>query len=572
MTAKHKLMCLWNGFTTFYQFSPKRLCVIFVLMLAQSITSGIGLLFIVPLLQLVGFDTGISEHQAITQTANHLFDALSIKPTLTTVLISYILIVSGIATLRLFLTIMSSTVQQAYISHLRSKLYRQLLNARWQFIAQHKMSDFTHCLSGQIQSIGHASHLMLSLASQIVLVSVMITLSFLLSWQMTMLALLFAVFFIIALLPFNQIIYGSGKKQLINYKTIFQMLTEQLSSLKMIKSFARESYYADQMQQISKELEFQQLKLNQINALSQWISALGTVICFSLFFYLSLTLFILPLPAILLLLILYARLLPQITSLQKTWQQLLHKVPAFADVFNLSNQCINAQEPVNTATECPKLKHTIQLKKITYCYPNKTNPVFNGFSCLIKKNQTVALTGASGSGKSTLADLIAGLLKPNSGELYCDDILLTDEQRLVWRQKIAYVTQDIFLFNNTVRSNLSWVANKTLNDNEIWQALSLAAAKDFVIALPHGLDTLIGDRGVRLSGGEKQRLAIARALLAEPQLLILDEATSALDHENEQKIQHALKQLHGRLTIIIIAHRETTIAHADQVIALNTPH
>ena len=180
----------------------------------------------------------------------------------------------------------------------------------------------------------------------------------------------------------------------------------------------------------------------------------------------------------------------------------------------------------------------------------------------------MALVGPSGAGKSTVADLIAGLLIPDKGKIYCDSILLEGDQRLAWRRGLAYITQEVFLFHDTVRSNLSWVQPEA-SEEELWAMLELAEAAEFVKRLPEGIDTVIGDRGVRLSGGERQRLALARALLSRPQLLILDEATSALDHENEQKIQQALQHMDGKLTIIIIAHRETSIQHVKQRIELN---
>ncbi|PIW44083.1 MAG: hypothetical protein COW18_14165 [Zetaproteobacteria bacterium CG12_big_fil_rev_8_21_14_0_65_54_13] len=151
----------------------------------------------------------------------------------------------------------------------------------------------------------------------------------------------------------------------------------------------------------------------------------------------------------------------------------------------------------------------------------------------------------------------------------CDDMVLEGDARMAWRRGVAYITQEVFLFHDTVRANLAWVS-PGVSEAELWQALEMAAAAEFVRALPAGLDTLIGDRGIRLSGGERQRLALARALLSKPQLLILDEATSALDHDNEQKINQALLQLDGKLTILIIAHRETTIAHVKQRIVLGS--
>jgi ATP-binding cassette subfamily C protein len=430
------------------------------------------------------------------------------------------------------------------------------------------MSDFTHSLSGQVQAIGHASNLMLSFLSQLILSLVMMGLAMLMSWQMSLMALGFVAVLLLLLLPFNRLIYGSGHTQLVNYKSIFQMLTEQLGSLKMIKSYASEAYHADQLQRVSQSLEAQQVTFSRLNAMTQWVYMVGAVIAFSLFFYVAQSVLAIPLATIVLLLLIFSRLLPQISGLQKTYQQLLHKVPAFDDVSEMLQACEAAQEPGSLETPCPVLQHKIQLQGVRYQYPNKQSPVIEDLSLTILKNQTVALMGQSGAGKSTLADLIAGLLVPDKGAIVCDDTVLEGEQRLAWRERVAYVTQEVYLFHDSVRANLAWVSPKEVSDADLWKILKLAAADDFVAALPHGLDTIIGDRGIRLSGGERQRLALARALLAEPQLLILDEATSALDHDNEQKIQQALKQLQGRLTILIIAHRETAIAHADRRIVL----
>jgi ATP-binding cassette subfamily C protein len=154
--------------------------------------------------------------------------------------------------------------------------------------------------------------------------------------------------------------------------------------------------------------------------------------------------------------------------------------------------------------------------------------------------------------------------------MFCDDLMINEENSFSWRNNVAYVTQEVYLFHESIRANLTWISSNQLTDDYLWQALNLAAADDVIANLPQGLDTIIGDRGIRLSGGERQRLALARAILSEPQLLILDEATSALDHENEKKIQTALKQLQGKITILIIAHRETTISHADQIISLSS--
>ncbi len=563
----NNISVLWLAFREFYHFAPGQQTVVLVLIFIQGLSAGIGLLFIFPLLQIVGLDMVGTNQTGITQTADRLFNTFGVDAQLHHILFIYIVIISVIASLRYLLTVKSTILQQRYISFLRNRLYRQLLHSNWQFIVQNKMSDFIHCLSGQVQAIGHASQLMLFFLSQLVLSVIMLGLAFLLSWKMTLLAVAFAFLLLALLFPLNKIIFGSGRNQLINFKTIFQMLTEQLSSLKMIKSYASEGYHADKLSQVSEALETQQVRLTKMNALTQWVHMVGAVMAFSGFFYISLTIFTVPLPNILLLLIIFSRLLPQLTQMQKTYQQLLHKVPAFDDVHQMLKSCEKEQETIHAHQDSPQLKHAIHIKNLNFCYPGNESEIFQNLCLEIKKNQTLALVGSSGAGKSTLADIIAGLLEPSSGDIYCDEQRLDKNSRLAWRQTVAYVTQEVYLFHDSVRANLQWVL-PSATEEELWQCLKISAADEFVAQLPEGLDTLIGDRGVRLSGGERQRLALARALLTRPQLLILDEATSALDNENEQQIQAALRKLQGTLTIVIIAHRETTIAEADQRINL----
>jgi ATP-binding cassette subfamily C protein len=191
--------------------------------------------------------------------------------------------------------------------------------------------------------------------------------------------------------------------------------------------------------------------------------------------------------------------------------------------------------------------------------------LLSGVDLTLPVRSTTAIVGPSGAGKSTLADILAGLLQATGGRIEIDGRELND--RRAWRQSVAYVPQDTFLFNASVRENLLW-ATPAADETAIWNALELAAAAEFIRALPLGLDTLLGERGIRLSGGERQRLAIARALLRKPALLILDEATSALDRDNEARIQSALANLHGHLTMVVIAHRLATVRNADRIVVM----
>ena len=181
----------------------------------------------------------------------------------------------------------------------------------------------------------------------------------------------------------------------------------------------------------------------------------------------------------------------------------------------------------------------------------------------IIKNQSVALIGPSGAGKTTLVDILLGVLKPTQGIIRVDGIDIEDNST-GWREKLGYIPQSIYLMDDTIRGNILY-GNEAFNDERLWQVLEEAQLKDFVLSLENGLDTVIGENGVRLSGGQRQRIGIARALYSNPDILVLDEATSALDSETEEAVMDAINRLSGSKTLIIIAHRLSTIENCDVI-------
>ena len=210
----------------------------------------------------------------------------------------------------------------------------------------------------------------------------------------------------------------------------------------------------------------------------------------------------------------------------------------------------------------------IECRNVYFRYSEEGSYALSNVNLIIPSNQMTAFVGRSGAGKSTLIDLLMGLNQPEKGDVLIDGVPLKSEHLLSLRRSISYVAQDPFLFNTSIRENLVLVAPES-SDDDLWDALEFSSAAEFVKKLPDGLDTLIGDRGIKLSGGERQRLVLARAILRKPKILVLDEATSALDTENESKIQEAIERLKGKMTIIVIAHRLSTIRNADQVVVLD---
>lgn len=207
----------------------------------------------------------------------------------------------------------------------------------------------------------------------------------------------------------------------------------------------------------------------------------------------------------------------------------------------------------------------IFVKNVSFQYPNSDKKVLENLDLEIKNNTSVALIGASGAGKSTLADVILGVLEPQSGKILVDgkDI---GENMEAWHASIGYIPQSIYLMDDTIRANIAFgIEADQVDEAMLWRAVREAQLEDFVKSLPDELDTMIGDRGVKLSGGQRQRIGIARALYGNPQVLILDEATSALDNDTEKEVMNAIDSLHGTRTLIVIAHRLTTIKKCDVI-------
>ena len=208
---------------------------------------------------------------------------------------------------------------------------------------------------------------------------------------------------------------------------------------------------------------------------------------------------------------------------------------------------------------------TVSISSVTFSYNQGSKPALTDISLEVEKGSTLAIVGGTGAGKSTLADLILGLLSPQSGQVKVSGVNPISAVKL-WPGKIGYVPQTISLFDSDIRQNVAiGLCSEEIDDTKVWKALAQAKLSDFVKSSSDGLDTLIGERGANLSGGQIQRLGLARALYHQPELLILDEATSALDAETEYIITKALESLSGRVTIIIVAHRLTTVRNAKKI-------
>jgi len=237
-------------------------------------------------------------------------------------------------------------------------------------------------------------------------------------------------------------------------------------------------------------------------------------------------------------------------------------------VTNLSGSVVKIASSKKAWSEEPQamsFTNRVALQQVSYRYPNSNKSAIRDVSLTIKKGQAIALIGKSGAGKTTLVDIILGLLNPEGGDIQVDGVSIYHDIRQ-WQNLIGYIPQSIFLMDDTVERNIAFgVPDEQINSQRLQKALEAAQLSQLIADLPEGVKTWVGERGLRLSGGQRQRIGIARALYHEREILVLDEATSALDNETEGLVNEAIKSLSGQKTLIIIAHRLSTVEHCDRI-------
>lgn len=351
---------------------------------------------------------------------------------------------------------------------------------------------------------------------------------------------------------------------------IFQWMNQALGGIKEIKILEREAYFTDEFRKYWKKYARGLRIARTISILPKYtveaVSMTGllvAVIVKLLFGEADSVYFISQLAAFA---VAAMRLMPSVGRINEHASNMLYALPSvelvYHDLVGIEGLTANDREERKADW---KLQKGIQVQGVSYHYPDTEEQVLNNVNLTIKKGTTVAFIGSTGSGKTTMVDIILGLLTPVKGAVMADGINV-HEQPKTFHAQVGYIPQTIYLSDDTIRNNIAFgVREEEISEEAVRAAVEKAQLKEFIESLPHGLDTIVGDRGVRLSGGQRQRIGIARALYHDPEILVLDEATSALDNETESAVMEAIEHLQGMKTMLIIAHRLTTIRNVDVI-------
>ncbi|CAN7172282.1 ABC transporter ATP-binding protein [Paenibacillus sp. LjRoot56] len=555
-----------------HAFSGKILYINLLAMIFISLLQGIGILFLIPMITA----SGIIKLNATGIPFSHWFEIFHKVPALLElplILGIYVLLVIGQTVFQNHISIRNAKIQHGFTRHLRLETYGFILQANWDFFIKNRKSDLINLLTSELARVSAGTHTFLQFIASIIFTLAQVSLAFWLSPRITVFVLVSGLLLIFISRKFLRRSLKFGNSTFELGQSYLAGVTDQINGIKDIKSNRLEKARMDWYVALTERMRNEQVAYTKLQAGSSKMYKASSAVLIAVFIYISVNLFRAQPEQLLLIIIIFSRLWPRFIGIQSSMEQIAVVMPSFKALVELHEQCAVGREFKEGMDHEPKeqrihMKQGINLENVCFRY-DLGEPAYalQKVNLHIPANRMTAIVGHSGAGKSTLVDVVMGLLKPESGSVMIDGIPLTDDILLSLRESLGYVSQDPFLFNTSIRDNLLMVKPHA-EEKQLWEALQFSSAADFVRKLPQGLDTLIGDRGVRLSGGERQRLILARAMLKKPSILILDEATSALDNENEAKIQEVLEQLKGKMTIIVIAHRLSTIRDADEVIVM----
>jgi ATP-binding cassette, subfamily C, bacterial len=553
---------------SFLQYTGSRAWISLFVMVLLGLSEGIGLLMLIPFLQLIGFD-GAGQSDRIAFLVRDLFTATGLPLTLPAILCVYVFILGLHAVASRYQESLNARMMLGYTQFMQDRLYTAFSRVEWLCFTRTSGTEVIRVLTCDLIRAGFATRKLLELIAATVLTAIYIGVALSVSWVMTLFALACAAVIFLMLQPLNRQAHILGEEFQTAVEDMYWVASEHLGGMKIAKSYSLEDEHAQSFSAVTNQVAAKAIRFFQVDADTKMYHQLGAIAALSAFFYLAANFIPIPSASLLLVVFVFARLSPKVSSIQHYIQHITNSLPAFrAASLMLSRFEAAAESPSPSLVRPLQLQSAIRFSGVSFSYYGSLeNLALSKIDLVIQAHKTIALVGPSGSGKTTLADLIMGLLSPIEGTILIDGRPLRGEWLHQWRSSIGYVPQESFLFHDTVRANLLW-AKREATEAELWTALRLAAAEAFVSALPQGLDTVLGDRGIRLSGGERQRLALARALLRQPTILLLDEATSSLDTENEQRIHDAIEGLHGELTMVVIAHRLSTIRRADSIVVL----
>jgi ABC-type multidrug transport system fused ATPase/permease subunit len=561
---KKKQSNIIKVFSEFIRLYPKHFSLLFLLLVFQGVIAMLSLVAIMPLADYL-IDPTLTKPSSVTQALvtffrNNEWEVSFFKFGGVFILAN---LIKGAFDVIVQYAILK--IKYAVIRGLFSSALENFFNARWEFFSSGENGRLMNTLNKELDIVGDTLGHLATILAQTIQLFTYLAVPLWLNAQITLTAIGLSILLGMPFMLLNGLSYRLGKRNTETANASMGILNELLQAARLILGFGR---------QVQAKIKFlhafdahrhvtlrSQTLATAVPKFFQPLAMLAAVIAMAIALQNEIKVSVL---AAVMWSLLAA--MPILTLLLQSKLSVSNFLPSYEQLISLTNTAKQFKE-ISGPLIFHTLKESIKFDNVSFSYPGRLKTLEN-INLEIRKGKMTALVGESGSGKSTITDLVLGLQIPDKGYIAIDGVPFSDINQNSFREKIGYVPQDPLLFHTSIRDNLLW-SFETASETDLWHALRLANAERFVKDLPEGIDTLVGDRGARLSGGQRQRIALARALLRKPELLILDEATSALDSESEHLIQESINRIAEETSILIVAHRLSTIAQAEQVYILS---
>lgn len=558
-----------RDFKYFWGYLKYRLIITFCLSILVGLLDSLGLAMFLPMLEMLGDSSRASGQEDVgnMRFVESFLQALGLDFSLTPVLtiICLLFILKGGA--KFLETYYKVKVQQIFVKKLRIENVHYLGELDYQSFISMDVGRIQNTMGGEIERIISAYKSYVGSLQAGAMLMVYISMAYFANAQFAFLVTLGGV---ISNLAFRAIYVKtkSLSKELTKGGHLYQLLMLQMvNSFKYLKATSLVNLFIKKVSALTNDIEESKRKIGFYDAVLVSVREPIVVIVLVLVIVIQVVLLKQDLGLIVLSLLFFYRSLTFVIQLQTQWNQFLKVSGSLENMLDFQQELVNGKEVKNGQGDFD-FQHFIELNNVSFNYGDV--PVLKNVTLKIPKNKTVAFVGESGSGKTTLVNMIAGLLRPRRGDIFVDHNHFESLDIELFRSKIGYITQEPVIFNDSIFNNVSfWSEKNELSSIRFWKSLKQASIFEFVDQLPDRENTLLGNNGVNLSGGQRQRLSIARELYKEVDLLIMDEATSALDSQTEKEIQVNIDSLKGRYTILIVAHRLSTIKNADLVVVLD---
>lgn len=539
------------------------LWVIF-LNITVGLMSSISIVMLIPMLDLLDVDLGRGSSLELLLRP---FLTLSYNQRAAVIISIFVLLILLRALLNRLATIEQNKLLEKYEMSLRTGLYDGLTHTSWEHLSGFAYADLINLFTTQCRQARFCLQWTIVLISSAAAAIMQLIIAFWMSLPVTVMVIAIGCGFLALFRPVQKKSKAYGAKVIEVNRNLHKEIQEQLSGIKEIRAYGVEDVHTQRFSDISREYYDTSLKMTQLRVMPQLCYTVAAAVMIAAAFIFSVLVMDTGTAQLMVLVYIFSRLWPVFSSWQGQLQNIHSYIPAAEKIEQMLHEFDSAEHEGREQTKELEFKGELAFDSVSFSYETGRDEVLHDVSFTLPFGSVTALVGRSGAGKSTAADLLLGLLSPKSGRILVDGTPLAEQNLSSWHRLIGYVPQEPMLLNTSVRENLLRF-HPEASEEDITEALKLSQAWDFVEKLEKGLDTVIGDKGVRLSGGQKQRIVLARVLLGKPGLIILDEATSALDYQSENAIRETIRTLKDKTTVLIIAHRLATIRSADYAIVL----